>query len=57
MSIKTLILNNLFYKILFLSIIAPSDVGDSAGDRTAEGVPSDLQHTARDEEEEEEGAT
>ena len=40
----------------FLSIIALSDVGDGAGDRTAEGVPSNLQHTARDEEEEQEGA-
>lgn len=35
---------------------APSDVGNGAGDRAAEGVPSDLQHAARDEEEEEEGA-
>lgn len=39
-----------------MSITAPSDVRDDAGDRTAEGVASDLQHAARDEEEEQEGA-
>lgn len=39
-----------------MSVTAPSDVGDDAGDGGAEGVPPDLQHTAGDEEEEEEGA-
>lgn len=46
----------IIYCISKIDIIAPGDVGDDAGDRTAEGVPSDLQHTACDEEEEQEGA-